>query len=985
MTTLIITLVINGRATTLNVAPSDRLLDVLRREGHFGVKHGCDDGTCGACAVLINGVLLNSCTRLAAQCDGAEITTIEGMGTPAALHLLQKAFIDHGAIQCGYCTPGLVMAAAALLACNPDPTEAQVRDAISGVLCRCTGYKKPVEAILAAAHEMRGGPSALPMVGGKEGGDMAPYPPFWRPEEVGRSGMLPDTIPGVAQKACSTGSAAVAEQVATATTLRVVGKPEPKVDGAKLVTGRPAFTDDVELRGMLYAKLLLSPHAHARIKRIDVAKARALPGVHAVLTHQDVPRVIYTTAGQSWPEPGPHDQVSLDNKVRFVGDRVAAVAAETLEIAEQACRLIEVEYEILPAVLDSQEAMKPGAPIIHDEPDAWGIKDAGRNLAAYIEANVGSVEAGFAQADVVIENEYRVPQVQQTPLEPHITITYWDEDDRLVVRTSTQVPFHVRRIIAPLIGLPPKRIRVIKPRIGGGFGVKQEVLIEDICAHLTIKTGRPVRLEYTREEEFIASRSRHPQIIRMKTGVKRDGTLVAQEMRLLANTGAYGAHALTVQCNTGAKSLPLYRSPNMHFVAEVVYTNLPVAGAFRGYGAPQGFFALESQMDEVAHTLGMDPLDIRRRNWVRVGDDNPLSVALGEGREGFLQCLTTCGLEECAAKGAAAIGWSAKRGRRGRGSGPIKRGVGVALSMHGSAIPGLDMGAASIKLNDDGSFNVLVGATDLGTGSDTILAQMAAEVLGVRVEDIIMYSSDTDVTPFDTGAYASSTTFISGGAVKKAAEDVRGQIIARAAQMLRDDPSGLTLHDRRVWAPSGRSVTIEDVALHSLHTAEQHQIMASASHMSYESPPPFSATFAEVEVDTETGEVRVINLVDAVDAGTIINPQTAEGQIEGGLAQALGYGVCEEMLYDAKGMLLTRDFGTYKIYTAMDMPHLTSILVPTNEPSGPFGAKAVAEIPMDGAAPAIANAVFDATGVRIRQIPLTPERVWRGLRAGAAG
>jgi putative selenate reductase molybdopterin-binding subunit len=402
-----------------------------------------------------------------------------------------------------------------------------------------------------------------------------------------------------------------------------------------------------------------------------------------------------------------------------------------------------------------------------------------------------------------------------------------------------------------------------------------------------------------------------------------------------------------------------------------------VPGAFRGYGAPQGFFALESQMDEVAHALGMDALELRRRNWLRAGDDNPLSVALGEGKEGLPQHIVTCGLPECAEKGAAAIGWDAKRGRRGQGV--RKRGVGVALSMHGSAIPGLDMGAASIKLNDDGSFNVLVGATDLGTGSDTILAQMAAEVLGVPVDDIIMYSSDTDMTPFDTGAYASSTTFISGGAVKKAAEDVRGQIVAVAGQMLEDDPARLTLHDRRVWTPSGHSVTIEDVALQSLHRSEQHQIMAVASHMSYESPPPFSATFAEVEVDTETGEVRVLTLVDAIDAGKIINPQTAEGQVEGGLTQALGYGVCEEMLYDGKGSLLTRDFSSYRIYTAMDMPTLVPILVETHEPSGPFGAKAVAEIPTDGAAPAIANAVFDATGVRIRQIPLTPERVWRAL------
>ncbi|MEK7808684.1 MAG: molybdopterin cofactor-binding domain-containing protein, partial [Chloroflexota bacterium] len=731
----------------------------------------------------------------------------------------------------------------------------------------------------------------------------------------------------------------------------------------------------------------------------------------------DVARGIYASGGQSYPNPPPYDQGSLDSKVRFVGDRVAVVAAESQEIANAAIKLIEVDYEILPAVFDPDEAIK-GDVVIHDEADAQKIHDAKHNVAAIVQARVGDFEKAFNDSPHKFEQTYYSHQVQQTPIEPHIVITYWDEDDRLVIRSATQVPFHVRRMVAPLIGLPIKRIRVIKPRIGGGFGGKQEMLLEDLCAHLTIATGRPVRFEFTRELEFMSARSRHPQKVTYRAGISKDGMLNALEMKIIEDTGAYGTHGLTVCSVAGLRGLTLYRCPNLNLDTKIVYTNKPVPGAFRGYGGPQAYFALESIMEEIADALKMDSVEFRLKNAVRVGDELLIAKALGEAREGFGQIVRSCGLTQCVEQGAAAIAWD-RRSNLNWTTDParphIKRGLGMALCMHGTAIPGLDMGAASIKMNDDGSFNVLVGATDLGTGSDTVLGQIAAESLGVPLNDILMYSSDTDFTPFDTGAYASSTTYISGRAVQKAADDVRRQIFERAAMMLglgkgesrarpegegnegrgesRARPEGegnegegkphpydrWQLKDRHVFAPDGRSVSLSEVALHSLHTEDQRQIMATASHMSYESPPPFAAQFAEVEVDTETGQVTVKKLVMAVDCGTAINPQTASGQIDGGQVQALGYAICEEMPYDEKGSLLTRRFGDYKIYQADEMPEVESILVPTYEPSGPFGAKAVAEIPMDGVAPAIANAIAHATGKRIRALPFTPERVWRAL------
>jgi putative selenate reductase molybdopterin-binding subunit len=985
-----ISFILNGQGIEFDAAPNETLLSVLRQNGIFGVKHGCETGECGVCTVLMDGVPVTSCMLLAAQAEGHEIVTIEGIGGQQErgwrgsepLHELQVAFIETGAIQCGYCTPAMILVAKALLDRTLEPTEPEVREALAGVLCRCTGYVKPVEAVLRAAARMRG--EEVPPI---DGAEAIPAPPeLFGPHDD----MLPEM--GGDEGGLRTRTLPIMVVAPEVDTLQQVGKPSPKVDARKLVQGNPAFTDDIELRGMLIGKLLLSPHAHAIIKKIDASKARALPGVYAVLTHHDVPRIPYTTAGQSAPEPGPHDNYSLDYKVRFVGDRVAAVAAETEEIALRALELIEVEYEVLPAVFDPRESRNPGAPILHEEPESYMIEDRSQNLAALIEWEVGSVTDGFAQADRIFEDTYYSPKVQQTPLEPHVVVTWWDEDDRLVIRTSTQVPFHVRRILAPVLGLTEKRIRVIKPRIGGGFGVKQEVLIEDICAHLTIVTGHPVRMELTRAEEFYASRSRHPMVVRMKTGVTNDGRIVANEMHVLSDTGAYGGHAVTVAGNTGHKAMAMYNAPNIKFHADVVYTNTPPSGAYRGYGVPQGFWALEPHIEHIVRTMGFDPLEFRLNNAIKTGDEHPVSKAWSEGREGAAEYITTCGLPECVEQGAAAIGWTDKYNNPTwheiPGKPHLRRGIGVATVMQGTAIPRVDMGAASIKINDDGSFNLLVGATDLGTGSDTVLTQMAAEVLGCSPEDFITYSSDTDFTPFDVGAYASSTTYISGRAVVVAAEKVARQMCEVAAKMITkqepDHPvqvSEITLRNRGAYAPNGRSVTHREIAMHSLHTEDQHQIMAVGSYVSPDSPPPFAAQFVTITLDTETGQFTVDEMIMAVDSGVIINPVTASGQIEGGMVQAMGYGQCEEMAFDDKGRMLNPRFGPYWIYRADEMPQMGVIFIETYEPSGPFGAKAVAEIPLDGVGPALANAVYDAVGVRILDAPMLPEKIWQALQA----
>ena len=972
---MLITVVLNGERRQFDVVPGETLFDLLRRSGIWSVKFGSEDGTTGYSTVLVNGRPIDSAVLLAAQVDGAEILTVEGLNkrhSPGwkasdAWHPLQRAFIETGAIQSGYDTPALILAGKALLDRNLNPTESEVRDAISGIISRETGYAKPVQAILRAAAYMRGEPPEP--IEGKTAGPLAAQGAVDRTDT--RSNVQPKIFTSAATP-----------------TFSVVSKPLPKVDAPKLAQGKPAFAADFERPGMLYAKILHSPHAHAYIKEIDTSAAEALPGVHAVLCYKNVPRVPFSTAGQSYPIPGPLDYVSFDNKVRYVGDRVAAVAAETPEIAEEALSLIRVDYEVLPPVLSLDQAMAEDAPVIHDEPDYvnFGESDPQRNLVARVRIDIGDVDEALERADYVFETQVETQKMKHVPLEPWVALTYWDEDDRLVILSSTQVPFHVRRILAPVLGLTERQIRVIKPRIGAAFGNKQEIY-EDIPAHLTIATGKPVLLTLTREEQFIYTTTRHPMRVTYRIGVQSDGTMIAQDLRALSDTGAYGGHGLTVLGNTGHKTLPLYNTPHVRFWGETYYTTLPRAGAYRGYGVTQGVVATETLITQAARELGWDPLEFRLKNIIAPHTENIMSKAWSEGREAHGEMIETNALREAALQGAAAIGWYDKYGNPEwhivPGYPHLRRGIGVAFLMQGSGIPNLDMASALIKMNDDGSFNLLMGATDLGTGSDTVLGQIAAEILGCSLDDFIIRSSDTDLTPFDKGAYASSTTYVSGGAVARAASQVAQQIKEVAAEMMGGEPQDFTLRDGKVWQDEETSLTFREVALYSLHTHNQHQIMGLGSFVSPVSPPPFAAQFAEVTVDIETGQTRVDHLLIALDSGQVINPLTASGQAEGGMHQALGYALTEELVYDAQGRTVNPRLDDYRVFRADETPPMTTLFYTTFEPSHPVGAKSVAEIVVNGVAPAVLNAIYDATGVMMHKTPVTPERLWKVLQREA--
>lgn len=756
--------------------------------------------------------------------------------------------------------------------------------------------------------------------------------------------------------------------------MREVGRSIKKIDGYGISTGSPAYTDDL-MRDALIVKVLRSPHAFARIKDIRIDEALKLEGVECILTYKDFPRVRITRAGQGYPEPSPYDKYALDEYVRYVGDEVAVVAAKDEKTALKALELIEVDYEILEPVLDFEKS--EGHPsIIHPE-GADGAYDPSRNLAAHFEMKVGDVEKVLKECDVVVKERFYTQAQAHVMMEPHTAGAYIDYQGRLVVISSTQVPFHVRRILARILEKPIREIRVIKPRIGGGFGGKQAIHGEPYVAMVTLKTGKPSKIVYTRKEVFESTYTRHPMRIDITLGATKDGKLRAIDMEVLSDTGAYGEHALTVLMVSGSKALPLYNKVDaLRFSGKVVYTNHPPAGAYRGYGAVQGNFALESAMDILAEKLGMDPIELRKMNMIREGETSPVFKIMGEGREGTEMFIKSCKLEECLNRGKEIINWDEKRKNKKK-----CRGVGIAIAMQGSGIAKIDMASATLKLNDDGSFNLIMGATDLGTGSDTILSQIAAEVLGVPVEKIIPYSSDTDLTPFDTGAYASSTTYVSGNAVKRAAEKMKELIKLEGARKLGVDPEEVEFDGERIYTKDGKSIKLDELATLLYYTENQKQLCATESFVGDESPPPYMAGFAEVEVDVETGKVDLIRYVAVVDCGVPINPNLARVQMEGGLVQGIGMTLFEDVRYSKDGKLLTNNLMNYKIPSRMDINEIIVEFVDSYEPTGPFGAKSVAEVGIDTPPAAIANAIYDAIGVRFTKLPIKPDDVLKAIKS----
>lgn len=755
--------------------------------------------------------------------------------------------------------------------------------------------------------------------------------------------------------------------------MKYVNQPIRKKDAMALVTGKPVYTDDIAPKDCLVVKVLRSPHAHAEILEIKKDIAEKLPGIVCVLTYEDVPQKRFTMAGQTYPEPSPYDRLILDKRVRFVGDAVAIVAGETEKAVDQAMKVIKVKYDVLEPVLDFHEA-KDNPILVHPE-DNWQAlcpvgADNKRNLCASGLEEHGDVDKVIAESDVVVENTYHTKAVQQTMMETFRTYTQMDTYGRLNIISSTQVPFHVRRILSNALDIPKSKIRVIKPRIGGGFGAKQTVVAEVYPAIVTLKTGRPAKIIYTREESLIASSPRHEMEIKVRIGANKDGHIRGIEVKTLSNTGAFGEHGPTTVGLSGHKSIPLYsKAEAFRFQYDVVYTNKMSAGAYRGYGATQGIFAVESAINELAVKLNMDPVALREMNLTREGD--VMHAYYGE-------TANSCTLDRCLERTAEMIGWKEKYPCRVMPDGKI-RGVGIAMAMQGSGISSVDTGSVSIKINDDGFYALTIGASDMGTGCDTILSQMAADCLDCSVDDIIVYGVDTDVSPYDSGSYASSTTYVTGMATVKACQTLVDKMKAYGAEKLGCSVDDVEFDGEKVYSlKDGSSISRKDIG-NAIMCAGENALFATEAHSSPVSPPPFMAGAVEVEVDPEIGSVKLIDYAAVVDCGTVVNPNLARVQVEGGLVQGIGMALHENITYNEKGELAENSLMQYKIPTRMDMGKLRVEFDSSYEPTGPFGAKSIGEIVINTPAPAIAQAIYNATGLRFTELPITPEKIAMGM------
>ncbi len=766
--------------------------------------------------------------------------------------------------------------------------------------------------------------------------------------------------------------------------MKQIIKSIPKVDGLGLIKGKPAYTRDLIPKNALVVKVLRSPHPFARIKNIDTKKAEALPGVECILTYKNVPRNIVTRAGQGYPEPSPHDKFILDEYVRYVGDEVAAVAAVTEDIAEEALKLIEVEYEVLEPVLDFEKAVDNPS-VIHPEPEAHEMFpigfDAKRNIAAEYHMGFGELEETLSKCDVVLKDTFYTQAQAHMATETHSSFAYVDFYGRLTIVSSTQVPYHIRRIVAHALDLKIEDVRVIKPRVGGGYGGKQQIHGELLVSLVALRTGKPARLIFTRKEVFESSFCRHAMKFNMTVGADKEGNLKAVNMELLSDTGGYGEHALTVFMLAAAKTLPLYNKIEaVKFGGKVVYTNHTPAGAYRGYGALQGNFAVESMLDQIAHKLNMDPMELRKKNMIKEGESSPIFKIMGEGTEGIDMTIESCKLDYCIKRGAELSKWKKKFPRQQVSKNKV-RGIGCALAMQGSGIAYIDMASAVLKLNDGGFFNLIIGATDLGTGSDTILAQIAAEALGISSDKIKVFSSDTDLTPFDCGAYASKTTYVSGNAVLKTAEKMKERIREEGARKFNVAIEQIEFDGEYIKTVDGKeSISLVDFSSELYYNSEQKQLLVSDSFVPKVAPPPYMVGIAEIEIDIETGKYELLDYTAVVDCGTTINPNLCRVQVEGGLVQGIGMAMCEDVRYSKAGKMLTNNLMQYKVPTRKEINKLTVEFADSYEPTGPYGAKSVGEIGIDTPLAAIANAVYNAIGVRITTLPITPEKVLMGLK-----
>lgn len=761
--------------------------------------------------------------------------------------------------------------------------------------------------------------------------------------------------------------------------MKYVNKPVPKTDAMSLVTGKPVYTDDLAPSDCLIVKLLRSPHANAWVEEIKTDAAKKIEGIACVLTYEDVSHKRFTLAGQTAPEISPWDRYIIDKHVRFVGDPVAIVAGETEEAVDKALKRIKVKYRVEEAVLDIHTA-KDNPILVHPEDDWYMPIPAGgdnkRNLCSSNVEEVGDVDAMLEKCAYTVDQVYHTKANQQTMMETFRTYCYMDHFQRLTVVSSTQIPFHIRRIVGNALNIPSSKVRVIKPRIGGGFGAKQSSVSEVFPALVTWVTGRPSKIVFSRKESMIASSPRHEMEVHIRMGADENGIVKAIDLYTLSNTGAYGEHGPTTVGLSGHKSIALYRHTEAYrFAYDVVYTNMQAAGAYRGYGATQGIFAVESAADELAHKMGMDPVKFRELNM-------PME---GEALPGYpdVPINGSCTMDKCLARAKEMIGWDEKYPFRDMGNGKV-RGVGIAMAMQGSSIAGIDVGGADIKLNEDGSYTLALGCSDMGTGCDTILAQMAADCLDTDMKNIVVFSVDTDISPYDSGSYASSTTYATGNAVIQACGELRKRIHAFGAQMLGVSAEDSDFDGEKVRTEDGKEVTLQQIAgKATCGVCSELQVVKEYS--SPISPPPFMVGAAEVEVDKETGQIDVIDYVGVIDCGTPINPNLARVQAEGGIGQGIGMVLYEDVQYTDKGKIRNNSFMQYKIPNRMDIPKVRIEFESSYEKTGPFGAKSIGELVIDTPCPAIANAVYNATGVRVRELPITPEKVAMGILARETG